>query len=429
MNSVRRLLRSVVTYASANIINSAIPFLLLPVLTRVLSPAEYGAVAMFATVVAVMAVFTGLNVHGAVSVRYFSSDVNHPRFVAACLAVVAVATCCTLVIVFLFSAPLVERLSLSLGWLLAAVLGAAAQAVNNIRLVVWQIQGQAIRYGFFQIAQTLFNLGLSLYLILVLGMGWEGRGLGIFVASFLFAVLGLLSLQYGGRVRWKFDCGYMVAAMRFGVPLIPHALGGIMLSLSDRFIIMLLLGAAATGSYAVGVQVGMVVGVVADAFVKAFGPYLYGELKDGGCVSRLKVARQCVFVFLFFLCVAIIYVLGLPYVYPYLIDEAYAGSLAVAQLVGFGNAFMGMYYVVAGFIFFSEKTGYLSRLTLLVGFFSVGLTYVLVERFGVLGAAWGYVFVQLAFFVGAWILAQRAYPLPWLSLFFVCRGYCEAKNK
>lgn len=233
--------------------------------------------------------------------------------------------------------------------------------------------------------------------------------------------MGLLSLQRGGGVKWRLDYAYIGAALRFGVPLIPHALGGIMLSLSDRFIIMLLLGAAMTGNYAVGVQVGMVVGVLAEAFVKAFGPYLYGELKDSSDESRLKITRQCAVVLLLFLCLAFTYVVTLPYVYPFLVDEAYSDSLAIAQLVGFGNAFMGMYYVVAGFIFFSEKTGYLSKLTLLVGFFSIGLTFVLVEYLGVLGAAWSYVFVQMAFFIGAWLLAHRAYPLPWLSLFYLRR--------
>lgn len=417
MSAVKKLFRSVVTYASANVINSAIPFFLLPVLTRILSPAEYGVVAMFTTLMSALAAFTGLSLHGAVSVRYFSIDTDHPRFVGTCLSVLAASTSLALLFVWLFSAPLSNGVNLPVAWLFAAVLGSAVQTVINIRLVMWQVEGDVLRYGFFQVTQTLLNMSLSLYLILVLGLGWEGRGLGIAAAVFIFGVLALFSLQREGRIRWKLDRDYIKASLRFGVPLIPHSLGGLMLSMSDRFIIMSILGAAATGSYAVGAQLGMLLGILADAFVKAFGPHLYGQLKVADDVIRVKIVWQCWVVFFIFLFLAILYVFLLPYVYPFLVGDGYGSSLVVAQLIGFGNAFMGMYYVVAGFVFFSEKTGFLSRLTLVVGFLNVVVTLFLVERLGALGAAWSYVVVQFLFFVGAWGIAYKVYPLPWFAVF------------
>ena len=190
-----------------------------------------------------------------------------------------------------------------------------------------------------------------------------------------------------------------------------------MLSMSDRFILMSMLGAASTGGYAVGAQIGMLVGVLADAFSKAFVPHLYEELRSANEDSRLRVARQCVAVFVLFFCLAVIYVVLLPYVYPFFVGEGYEDSLTVAKLIGFGNAFVGMYYVVAGFIFLSEQTGYLSRLTILIGFVNVGVSVFLVDKVGALGAAWGYLLVQILFFAGAWYIAQRVYPLPWFSLF------------
>lgn len=42
-----KLLRGASVYLTSNILNSAIPFLLLPILTRYLSTEEYGKIAMF----------------------------------------------------------------------------------------------------------------------------------------------------------------------------------------------------------------------------------------------------------------------------------------------------------------------------------------------------------------------------------------------
>lgn len=417
MTALKRLLNSTATYALANVINSAIPFFLLPILTRVLAPAEYGLVTMFTLVLGIFSALTGLSIQGAVSVRYFDGGTDHPRFVGACFSVLALSTSLVLVLVWLIASPLSRWTEIPEGWLLVAVLASAAQAIVQVRLVIWQVRNEVMRYGLFQILQTSLNLSLSLGLIFVLGWGWEGRVLGITVAISLFAGLALYGLQHRQLVSWTLDGNYIKAALRFGVPLIPHAVGAMMIAMSDRFIITQLLGIGVTGAYAVGVQMGMVVGLLADAFVKAFGPHLFSELKSRDSSSGLRMVRQCAVVFTGFFVLALGYVGVLPYIYPFIVGEQFSASLPIAQLIGLGNAFMGMYYVVAGFLFFFERTALLAKLTFMIGFLSAGLTYTLVVWLGVIGAAWAYVIVQLMFFLGAWYLAQRVFPLPWRSLF------------
>ncbi|MEW9902613.1 lipopolysaccharide biosynthesis protein [Pseudomonas putida] len=416
MSGVKRLLNSAATYTLANVINSAIPFLLLPVLTRVLAPAEYGMVAMFTTVIGLFSAFTGLSLHGAVSVRYFDSETDHPRFVGACLSILAISTTLVLMAVWLMAGPIARTTEIPENWLLIAVLVSAAQSIIQIRLVMWQVRNEVVRYGIFQILQTLLNLSLSLALIFLFGMDWEGRVLGITVAVFLFAALGLYGLQRRRLIRWSLARDYFRSALRFGVPLIPHAVAGVVMAMSDRFIVTHLLGVGETGAYAVGVQMGMVVGLLADAFVKAFGPHLFSELKKRNESSNLRIVRQCAVVFAGFLVFALVYVALLPYLYPVIVGERYAGSLLIAQLIGFGNAFIGMYYTIAGFLFFFERTVLIAKLTVTIGFLSAVMTWVLVVQFGVVGAAWAYVSVQFMLFTGAWFLAQRVYPLPWRSL-------------
>lgn len=68
------LLGGISTYFGASVFSTAVPFLLLPVLTRVLTPEDCGIVAMFIAVSAVMASLSGLSVHGAIAVRYFQGD-------------------------------------------------------------------------------------------------------------------------------------------------------------------------------------------------------------------------------------------------------------------------------------------------------------------------------------------------------------------
>ena len=70
MSSVRR---SIVIYACAFAVAGATPFLLLPVLTRHLSPAQFGEVTSFLMVTALLGNLAGLSAHGFVTVRYFKT--------------------------------------------------------------------------------------------------------------------------------------------------------------------------------------------------------------------------------------------------------------------------------------------------------------------------------------------------------------------
>ena len=99
--SGRGLVGSAGIYTLANIANNAIPFLLLPVLTRVLTPEEFGIVAIFTTLVTAFGAFTGLSAHGAVNVRLFDPQTRHARYVGTVLAILGSSTAVVLLVVML----------------------------------------------------------------------------------------------------------------------------------------------------------------------------------------------------------------------------------------------------------------------------------------------------------------------------------------
>lgn len=410
-----KLVGNTVIYALANVLNGIIPFLLLPILTRVFTPEEYGLVTLISAVIAIMGAFTGLSVHGAVSVKYFDKEINHPKFVGASLMVLAGSTCLVLVFLLFAGDKLSEWIHLPKQWLIIAAIASAAQFVINIRLTMWQVQEQAIRYGFFQVTQTFFNLSLSLALVFWMVMGWEGRAWGIVVAALLFAGFAIITLHKEKFVDWQGDKKYAIDAMRFGVPLIPHVVGGLMMAISDRLILSSVLDLKSVGYYSVGIQMAMAIGLFADALVRAYGPYLFKMLSAGSVEQDNKIVRNTYIVFMTFLLMAIIYGQILPLVYSVFVGLAFQDSVEIAKIASFGYAFQGMYYAIVGFLFYKEKTGRLSMLTLTCGVINIGMTYWMVSMMGMVGAAWSFLLLQIIFFIGAWILAQRVHPMPWLK--------------
>src|SRR5262245_37569837 len=83
-------LRGAPTYLASNVLAAAIPLLLLPILTRYLSPAEYGETAMFQTVVGAAGALVGLGTVGAAVRKYFDKGATEDvarEFIGACLQV------------------------------------------------------------------------------------------------------------------------------------------------------------------------------------------------------------------------------------------------------------------------------------------------------------------------------------------------------
>ena len=91
-----RFLRSGVIYAGANIASAAVPFLLLPLLTRALSPTEYGHVVEFSLLVTLCLTVAGLNAHAALGVLWFKQP--HAQLPALTATALALAVASTLIV-------------------------------------------------------------------------------------------------------------------------------------------------------------------------------------------------------------------------------------------------------------------------------------------------------------------------------------------
>lgn len=406
------LLGGAAVYSFANVANSAIPFLLLPLLTRVLSPEEYGSIAVFAVLISVFNAFTGLSVHGAIGVRYFDPGIDRGRYIASALAILSASTLATILVVLLSGRWISEQTEIAQWWVLMAAFASAANFITQVRLVVWQLEGSAARYGIFQVMQTALNVVLSIVLVLDTKLGWEGRAAGILAAALVGAAFAFLSLRRTVLTDLRVDASYARDALRFGVPLMPHVLGSILIASSDRLLLANLMNMHEVGVYAAGMQIGLVIGVIADAAAKAVGPWLYANLAKSSLAMKRKIVR---FTYLYFIGIGITGItfgLAAPYLLV-LLGEQYRSNQQVILYIAVGGAFSGMYLMVVSYIFLVKRNELLSAASISVGVFNLAASYFLVQRFGAVGAAQAYAASQLLMFLATWIVAARCYPMPW----------------
>jgi len=413
-----KLFKNLSIYTFSDLINKMVPFLLLPVLTRYLTPSDYGNIAIFFVLTSLLGVIISVEAKTSISVFFFKKSRDNLKvYIANILFIVSSFTTLILLFILFFDSFLEEILSLSKEWIIVAVVVTFAQFLTTINMVLWQSEHNSISVGVYKISQTIINLSLSLVLIIGLKMGWEGRLIAITFASIIFGGYSLALLFKRDYIEMKFDKESIKEALSFGIPLLPHALSVWFRTGIDRIFLTTYISAAATGMYTVAFQIASILYVVAVALNKAFSPYLYKKLNDITNEEKIKLIRYSYGYFLLLLIGAFILSGISPFIVNYFLGSKFAEAQQYITFLSFSFAFQGMYLMVVNYVLYMKKTAFLSYVTISISIIHILLSYILITHYGLLGAAQATLITSILTFFSVWILSYKVYKMPWLSVF------------
>ena len=408
------LCKSAGVYTLSRIINAAIPFLMMPVLTRYLTPTDYGIVAMFGVLVGIVSPFVGLSLHGAVSVKYFDkTELNLPKYIGNCFFILLASTVLVSVVMWLFSGPIGKLSAFPQEWLWSVILVAATQFISLILLTLWQVENKPFLYGLFQNLQTFLNIGLTIFLVVGLGKNWQGRIEAQTVTLTMFAAAAAFLLYRNNWINFTYDKSCVDNALKFGLPLIPHALGGLLIMQTDRIFLTNMVGVATAGIYAVGYQFGSIIELLATSFNQAYAPWLYRQLSDNDSRVKVRIVKLTYAYFVLILLLAGILSLLVPWFLTFFVGKDFVGARQYIFWITLGFAFNGMYYMVANYIFFAGKTAILAWVTLSSAIINIAFNYCFIKLNGPVGAAQASTLTFFFSFIMTWVLSARVYKMPW----------------
>lgn len=413
------IIKNSILFTLFELINKAVPFLLLPILTRYLTPEDYGLIASFSTFVAFVGIFIGLSAPGAVDSNYFILKKDKIGvYIANVFIVLLFTLLMVLGSILLFSETVYENLNLSLEWQLIALLVALSQFITLINLSLWVIEQKPQAFGMYQIAQTILISTVTVILIIGFSFKWQGQLLAVSIGTILFSFISLITLYKRGYFRMKINKEYIKDFLKFGLPMIPHQLGGWLRGSGDKVLLISLLGTGATGLFAVGQQLGMIMSILMSSITKAFYPVLFRKLNNGLEIDeKIKIVKITYLFFIGVIIVGIILSMLFESLYPYILGKKFQNSILLTQLIVFSFVFEGMYYSIVGYIFYFKKTAKLAKITFSVSILHVTLSIVFIKFFGVIGVAYSSIISSFIQFIAVWYLSNKVYRMPWFSIF------------
>lgn len=411
------ILKNSILFVLFELINKAVPFLLLPVLTRYLTPEDYGIIASFTALVSFLAIFVGLSGHGAIDANFFRLKKNKLGiYIANVLIVLLFTTLLCLISISIFSSFIENKLAISIEWQILAVIVALGQFVTLINLSLWVIEQKPIQFGIYQLLQTILITVISIVLIVGYSYDWKGQLLGVSIGTLVFSFFSINILFRRGYMNLRIDKSSIKDFLKFGIPMVPHQLSGWLRSQGDKFIIISILGSGATGLFAAGQQMGLIMSILMGSLNKALYPILFKFLStkvDNEGKKNLVKISYLLFIGIFFAGIALVFLLKI--LYPYFLGKDFQSSLLLTQLIIFGFVLEGFYFIVVNYLFYFKKTAKLAKVTFSVSILHIILSYILIKLFGVVGAGYALIVSGFIQFILIWHLSNKVYPMPWFS--------------
>jgi O-antigen/teichoic acid export membrane protein len=408
---LRRLATTGAAYTAASIVSKLIAVALLPLYTRYLTLADYGAAeVMFAAVVSA-SIVVRLGMIEALLRFYYKDGEDPARVVSTSFATVFwLATIAALIALpfagaisealLAHSAPDLGRISIGGLWVLT---------LFEYLLTLFRLEERARAFFVTTILNVLVTIGLTVVLVVGEEEGARGLLLGSFASGGVF-VLGLIFVHRRRLSLWV-DRKLLRRLMRFGLPTMPAELSLYMLNFVDRIIIVRSAGLPAAGLYSLAVKFAQAVNVLVRGFQLAWPPLAYSIRDDDearGAYAAVVTwfVAGCAFV------VAGMWLLS-RWIVRALAAPEFFGSYKAIGLVATAVTLYALYMVLVVILGRTGRTGFNFPATIAALVANIALNLALVPLLGIVGAGIALVASYLVVLVLMYGFTQRLFPVPY----------------
>jgi O-antigen/teichoic acid export membrane protein len=277
---LRRLASTGAAYTAASILSKVIAVALLPLYTRYLTPADYGAAEVLFAAVVLVSIVVRLGLIEAILRFYYQEDENPAEVVASSFAGLFWLATLGALLLLPFAEPLSEAVlnRSAPGLARIAIGGLWVLTMWEFMLTLFRLEERARAFFVTTILNVLASIGLTVVLVVGLDEGARGLLIGSYATGGAF-VVGLIAWQRR-QLSLCFDRGLLRRLFRFGGPTMPAEVSLYLLNFVDRLIIIRSLGLAEAGLYSLAVKFAQAVNVLVRGFQLAWPPLAYSIRDD-----------------------------------------------------------------------------------------------------------------------------------------------------
>jgi O-antigen/teichoic acid export membrane protein len=421
IEKIKNLFKQSVIYSFGNLSGKVVSFLLLPIYTRYLTPAEYGILAIVHVFSSIFQIIGNFGFRSSVVKVYFEVEKGSERnevISTAFFSLLGLAVSAAFALwlareriaVLLLDNPV---FSLFIG---IAICSSLVIIVKTIPLSIFRAKEKAIQYSIFAFLTLFLGILLNLLFVIVLRENVKGILKSALISQSI--VLLLVMIPFSKNLVFKYNTQYLKAMLTFGFPLIPSELAIWILTLLDRYFLRVYTSMEIVGVYSLGYKIGTVMSMlVIVPFSMAWSPLMLKWQKEP------NAHRIYANIFKYFCSVGFFAALALSLFSKEIIrlmtTPSFFDGYKIVYFVAASCLFRGFYMIFTAGCTFARKTFYFAIATGAAAILNTILNILLIPRFEMIGAA---VATIISFFMMTALMyafSERYYHIPfdfWAAL-------------
>jgi O-antigen/teichoic acid export membrane protein len=413
---LRRLATTGAAYTASSVISKLIAVALLPLYTRYLTPADYGAAEVLITGVIAASIVIRLGIIEALLRFYYQAAEEPSQVVKTAFASLLWTTTIGMAVALPLAGPLSELLldHSDPALMRIAIFGLWVFTMYEFLTALFRIDERAKAYFAFTVANVLVTIPVTVWLVVgedrgASGLLWGQYGTGaVFLAGLVITQRHRLGLIPGR--------GLLRRMLRWGLPTMPAELSLYSLNFIDRVLIVRLVGLGDAGLYSLSVKFAQAVNVLVKGFQLAWPPLAY-SIQDDDEARRAYAVIVTWFVSVTTFVVAGMWLLS-RWIVRALAAPEFFDSYETIGLVSTGVTLYALYLVLVIILGRTGRTEFNFPATAAGTGVNIGLNLVLLPSMGIVGAGVSLVASYGVVLVLMYVFTQRLFPVPyeWLRL-------------
>lgn len=379
------MLNTFVKYISGDITAKALGVVSVPVYTYLISPKEYGVYSIVLSYVAIATFLFSLNVHTSISRFFYEKDIDLGRFLSTTFVLTSMILFVSFSIFFLLDDLFLDSI-LGVGFSKYKIyfsLLVVASIIFSIYLQILIPQSKGKEYSFLVVAQAYLKFILTVIFLYFIEATVLRFLQAILLADIFISLYIVWKLKVYATLKFsKSDAKYILS---YSVFLIPYMLSSVVLAQIDRVMIGNMIGEVDAGIYSVAYVFGSIPLMMYAALSNAWMPRYFANMNEKSYVSLDKDVRQITSI----LVLGIIgFAVFIPLLLGLMLSEDYKISILYVPLVSLSMFFAMLWNVFGRGISFAKKTVWMSIAGIISAIVNVGLNYIWIPKYGLMGAVY-----------------------------------------
>lgn len=412
-NELKFLLKHTSIYGIGTVVGQAVGFILLPVYTRYLTPADYGVMALVNATMGIIGIVVGLGMNNAISRFYYEFDNDGKRkLVVSTIYFIGLGMGILMAPVFyvlsgylsivVFKSTAYQKLFLVSS--IALLFG----IITNICMEYLRVIAASTKYVSISLIRMVVVISFNIFFIV-----FEKTGvIGIFYSSLISGIIfsSLLSFYLLSKIGLNFSLSLSIEMIKYSFPLIFSNIFRVIVNESDKYFVNYFFSPAETGIFSLAQKIASSIHtLVTSPFIQTYIPRRFEIMKRED--AKETYASISIYYLLVVSSIGLALAVFSHEIITVMTTTQYYASSKFIPFMILSLIIFGMKYHFQIGIMIEKKTKIIAYINAISCFINIALNWLLIRHWGIWGAILSVNIAYATITVLDYVFSQKMYPI------------------